>query len=428
MAVTLKKKPNGIYYLDTQLPNDAGGLKRVRISLDTRDKTEADAQRRDWLAGLHPKHPARGGAVAPKGRAVESNGSTSATVDPKAPTVHLWLTKCLSDVKVWGKCKATANHRSNVRILCDLIPADKLVADVSSADVYELERVLRDEKGYAEASIRKLLGSLSSALRRAAQPDCGLIAQRPMFPSISVDNVQDRVIMLDEEKAMWECIEERIHAEPMRQWRAFKRLLIVLLDTGCRLGEVLHSGPSSIKRKPGRDSSGRDVEGVWLHLPKHITKSGKARDVPLTARLRAMLPELAANAAAGRWFPWRPASSGPLYFLQAIRRDMKERGYSFDDVKLHTFRHTCATRLAEGRMDLVSLRDWLGHSDIKITAQRYLHLMNAHIWVGAAILDAYGGTLPSTSGNGQENGSVFSKVEDQSGGRDRAAYVTPVAA
>src|SRR3546814_6680497 len=72
-----------------------------------------------------------------------------------------------------------------------------------------------------------------------------------------------------------------------------------------------------------------------------------------------------------RWFPWAIGSSGPLYLLQNIRADMKGMGFQFDDVVLHTMRNTCASRLADNGIDLVSLRDWLGHSELKITAGRY---------------------------------------------------------
>jgi len=421
MSVQLKQKPNGIYYIDTHLPDGQGGLKRARISFDTRDKADAEAQRRDWLAGLHPKHPAMGGVVAPKGRVAPPNPSTRTKVD-QGPTVHLWLTKCLSAPEVWGKKKATRTHQSNVRILCSMLPADLLMAELTSQHVKDLERSMRDDHGYAEASIRKLLGSLSAACRFAE--DEGVITVRPKFPSITVDNVQDRVVTWDEEAVMWECIDARIEAEPLRQWRAFKRLIRVLLDTGCRLSEALHSGPSSIKRKPGKDRQGRRVEGVWLHLPRQITKSGKARDIPLTSRLRELLPELTANAAGGRWFPWPIGSSGPLYLLQCIREDMKLRGFDFDNVKLHTFRHTCATRLAEGGMDLLALRDWLGHSDIKITAGRYLHLMNAHIYPGVLILEEYAGTYGADGGNDDEDGSEFSMDESRPSGRNCDTPVT----
>src|SRR3546814_4999236 len=77
----------------------------------------------------------------------------------------------------------------------------------------------------------------------------------------------------------------------------------------------------------------------------HITKNGKARDVPFTDRVLSILDELNERSENARWFPWAIGSSGPLYLLQNIRADMKGMGFQFDDVVLHTMRHTCASRL-----------------------------------------------------------------------------------
>jgi hypothetical protein len=424
--IDLKTKPNGIYYIDVQIPAEGGGYKRQRISLDTRDRKEADAQRRDWLAGVHPKHPAMGGVVAPKGREARDETSVSSkTPQTDGPTVFQWLTDCLYDPKVWRDAKAFATHQSNVKILSKLI-GHKPMKELSSLDVHNLEKQLRDEFGYAEASICKLMGTLSKACKVAAQPITGFLSTPPQFPKrATFDNRQDRVVTMDEEAVMLECIDARIEAEPLRHWRAFKRLVIFLLDTGCRLGEPIQSGPSHIKRKPGRDREGNVIQGVWFHIRKEITKNGRSRDVPLTARLKAMLPELNANAAGGRWFPWPHGSSGPLYLLTCIRDDMKLRGFDFDDVKLHTLRHTCATRLAEGGLDLIALRDWLGHTDIKITAGRYVHLMNGHIYPGVSILDDYSGTIGSDEGNWDDDGSSCGITNDDANGRDRVTAGTP---
>src|SRR3546814_13672114 len=93
--IALKQKPNGIYFIDVQTPCDVSptGYKRQRVSLDTRDKANAEMQRRDWLAGMHPKHPAQGGNVAPKGRKAQSESAVSRNSPEDGPSVALWLTK-----------------------------------------------------------------------------------------------------------------------------------------------------------------------------------------------------------------------------------------------------------------------------------------------------------------------------------------------
>lgn len=212
-----------------------------------------------------------------------------------------------------------------------------------------------------------------------------------------------------------------IDAEPTQNWWEFKMLTYVLADTGFRMGEALQLGPSSINRQRWIDPvTGQELEGTFLMLNRYTTKNDKPRQVPVTDRLLRLIPTLNARAKAGRWFPWQPGSNTPLRYLGFIKQDVKARGYSIDNVTLHTWRHTCATRLAQGGMDLIALRDWLGHGDIKITAGRYIHLMVGHIHRGTAILDTFNGTRGSAPRLEAVASETFTTTDGQSNGNYRA--------
>jgi len=60
-----------------------------------------------------------------------------------------------------------------------------------------------------------------------------------------------------------------------------------------------------------------------------------------------------------------------------------------DDVTLHTLRHTCASRLIQGGVDIYLVSKWLGHSSLEIT-KRYAHLAVDSLDVGAAALAKFG--------------------------------------
>jgi hypothetical protein len=69
------------------------------------------------------------------------------------------------------------------------------------------------------------------------------------------------------------------------------------------------------------------------------------------------------------------------------------------DVSLHTMRHTCASRLVQGGMDLYRVMTWLGHSSINVT-QRYAHLAPTSLDAGAAILSGHTvATVPAADTN-----------------------------
>lgn len=389
----LKTKPSGIYYIDVEVPCDKSpsGLKRSRISLDTRDKGEAELQRRDWIAGVHPKHPNMGGVVAPKGRVSNDNASVSAKKRDGSLSLGVWLTRCLGTIWHPRECKAQKTARSNVKQLCELFGDDTKLVDVTSDLIAKKVTELR-EQGLAEGTIRRKINALSAALTQAVKQkdDAGqpFLAVRPQFPEWGkLRNTQDRIISRVEEEAILEAIDRRIEAEPARPWWKFKAFVIIGLDLGFRAGETLSCGPRSIREKRWLEIGGEVKSGLFLGLERYATKNDKPRDVPCTDRVIRLFPALNAQAVKGRWFPWAQGGTGTWYMWDNIRKDLEKMGHDLSDVKQHTFRHTCATRLAEGGLDLVSLRDWLGHSDIRITAERYIHLMSTHLHRGAIILN-----------------------------------------
>jgi len=413
----LGQKSNGIYYLDVQVPDDEGGLKRSRVSCNTREKRDAEAQRRDWIAGVHPQHPSRGGVIAPKGRAAVRDTSISPPKRQTELTLVQWLDMCLSTIWSNVQIKAHASACSNVKVLTEIIDNDLLLADVSSAHLQTIAADLR-KREYAEGTVKRKLQAIVAALNHAKLTEDAqgkaLYVGTARKPKTAKVRPRERVLSRDEEVDVFKCLDARIEAEPGRPWLKFKMLTLVMLDTGFRLGEALACGARNVRRKRWVDPrSGEAQEAVYLHIEGIHTKSGLPREVPLTDRVIELLPLLNAGSAGGRWFPWKPKQSGAWYLWNNIREDLSKMGHDVSDVVQHTFRHTCATRLCEGGMDLVSLRDWLGHSDIAITAQNYLHLMSTHLHVGAAILNTSNGSnnvVPLRSSNGAQGAIPNSRV------------------
>lgn len=420
---TLKQKPNGVYYLDTEVPVIGGGLRRARVGLDTRDREAPNASGATDRRGP-PQVPRDGRRGRPEGRAAASNISTSMKAD--TPNTSNWPVQCLGDPAVWGKRRADITHRSNVKVLSGFLPHDLQIGQLSGKHLEDLAAALRGA-GYAEGSVRKLVGNVRTAANRAV--DVGHLLAVPKMPKIDRSDARSRVLSLDEEAALLECIEARRASEGGKNWWWFGQLVLLLLDTGMRVGEALQAGPSWVKRKKLLLHSGEVGEGTWLGIPqwasdgtggrKLVTKSGRGRDIPLTARAIAIAGQMTERMEGTRWFPWKQRSGSPITMLATIRGDMALRGYDISDVVLRTMRHTCATRLAENGFDLVGLRDFLGHSDIKITAGTYLHLMNGHVFLAAAILD-------SMHSSGRDNDAVESSkstMPDIQPSRDDRAFV-----
>ncbi len=213
------------------------------------------------------------------------------------------------------------------------------------------------ENGNSNATINRKLAALRKLLRKAYK--MGDIHSLPEFRRQK--ERQGRIRFLDraEEALLFSKVRDR--SEDC--WR----LSIFLVDTGARLGEALKV------RWPDIDS---ERVTFW------VTKSGRSRSVPLTRR--------ATEVVAVR--PSR--SKGPFSHIQphryrAVWNDAKAEMGLVDDKDLvpHILRHTCASRLVKGGIDIRRVQMWLGHQTLAMT-MRYAHLATFDLDSCVAVLES----------------------------------------
>lgn len=359
----LKRKPSGVYYLDLR----AQGLGRV--SLNTRDRASAVEKRRDIVLGVEPIKSAEPSRLRGSG-----------------PTMRELFDR--AERTVWRESKSQATLRSNIKILNSLIGDEP----VEAMTYTRLESLVEELKtlDYAPATIKRKMDNVSKVLRMATKwTDAAgkpLLASKPSMPPIKVRNMKDRVLSRAEEEQVFAAIEQRRQDEPQRQWRRFGALIRFLLDTGARLGEALDTGPGDLSTVPTPDG---DV--TLVTFARYRTKSDKPRSVPLTnateAALESLNQDLGRRGKRGEKWLYFPLNEGTAWYMWSnVRDDLAKLGFDISDVTLHTLRHTCLTRLAQGGMELRRLQLWAGHSDPKITAERYVHLRADDLVSGLGIL------------------------------------------
>lgn len=132
----------------------------------------------------------------------------------------------------------------------------------------------------------------------------------------------------------------------------FYDLFVFLLNTGCRLGEVLAI-------------TWPDISEQEVLLTS--TKNGRDRAVPLNGPASAAFRCRAGRAlyAAG---PFCIPRHRIYNAWEDLRRDLRLPV----EFTPHTLRHTFATRLLTNGVDIKTVQSLLGHADIK-TTMRYLH-------------------------------------------------------
>ena len=143
-------------------------------------------------------------------------------------------------------------------------------------------------------------------------------------------------------------------------------LVLFLMDTGARAGEALAVRWEQINL---------DQRMVTLRN----TKGRQPRSVPLTDRLVALLRQLKADGLPlGPFHPLSDSGStvrSAYHRVRAFWNTAKaEIGLRRDqEFTLHACRHTCASRLVQNGVDIVTVQRWLGHSSLDMT-MRYAHM------------------------------------------------------
>lgn len=144
-----------------------------------------------------------------------------------------------------------------------------------------------------------------------------------------------------------------------------KPILEVLLSTGMRKSEALSarwefSGWEAAPILPGTIVS---LTKRLIHIPGSIAKNHKTRVIPMSARLLELFKAL------------RKANPGELVFgVKDIPKSFRSAAKTAEltGLRIHHLRHTAASRMIEAGVDVVSVCELLGHSDLKITL-RYCH-------------------------------------------------------
>lgn len=155
---------------------------------------------------------------------------------------------------------------------------------------------------------------------------------------------------------------------------------------GLRRSELLGLKWDSIDFETGTLTIRHTVTKVSRVVEKDKTKNASSyRSFPLTDEVRSILLSAKAAAQENRrlfgvsyhqcdyvftWPDGRPIS--PDYVTEKFSALLKKHG--LPHIRFHELRHSCASLLLNNGFGLKDVQEWLGHSDIKMTANIYGHL------------------------------------------------------
>ncbi|SDZ47404.1 MULTISPECIES: site-specific integrase [Delftia] len=250
-------------------------------------------------------------------------------------------------------------HRRNFQstlsfIKCHVLPrfGAKHLDEITTNMLAEAHQDLRT-KGYALAHANKIpiLFKIMFNLARKkgipgseSNPADGVVLFNP-------NNAKERYLSAAETQRLHEVL-SRCGSPQL------KSIVALLLLLGCRKRELLDARWEDV-----------DLERRNWRIP--LTKSGKARSIPISDRALEVLRGLPRWSGCPYVIP-NPDTKRPFgnlfYLWDKVR---KEAGIA--DLRMHDLRHTFASNLVNSGQSIYVVSKLLGHSQIKTTA-RYSHL------------------------------------------------------
>ena len=223
------------------------------------------------------------------------------------------------------------------------IAISKIDDDVIKGLIRKLEG-----SGIKGATVNRYLATIKTLLRNMQQPWEHIKLKKESKGRI-------RVVTRDEETLVVSLLRNTNHNSRRSHFPEVADLVEVLVDTGCRLSEVLDLKYDDVNFET-------NLISIW------INKGDKPRSIPMTSRVGGILQTRKTEGAS------KPFTIDKHQAENAWSWVRNEIGYSGDiEFVMHALRHTTATRLIDKGIDLYTVKEWLGHSTIQVT-ERYAHL------------------------------------------------------
>lgn len=259
-----------------------------------------------------------------------------------------WIT---SYVEVNNKPSEIKNKKTYLRSCLLPFFGKKKLDEISSLDIEEFKA--KQLKRLKPKTINGQVGTLAKCLRTAIE--WGELDKMPIIRPLRCDPEEFDYLNEEEAKRLLDAASE-----------PYKTAILLALHTGMRLGELMALNWDKVdflkKQIIVKDNFSVGVLGS--------TKGNKIRYIPMTQdlydHLIVMSPQVGFVLKGPDGLRFRPECSRTSIHLVCARANLRLVGW-------HKLRHTFASRLAEKGVALLTIKELMGHSDIR-TTMRYAHL------------------------------------------------------
>ena len=257
----------------------------------------------------------------------------------------------------YGKWVA-AHHKSEIKTLHRLRVVFKEFGDTRldriTAWNVEKWRAARLKKGLTGSTVNRDVDTLKACLNKALE--WGLIKVNP------IAGVK-RVKAEDENRVRWLSYQEekRLRKALVKAPDYLRDMTLLVMNTGLRRGELFQLTARDV-----------DLERRTLTVRAAYAKASKVRHIPLNNEAMSVVRVRA--KADGLLFPGKDGA--PMTDIKKSWATLMAAA-KITDFRFHDLRHHFASKLVMAGVDLNTVRELLGHADIKMTL-RYSHLAPEH--------------------------------------------------
>lgn len=252
------------------------------------------------------------------------------------------------------------------------------MTDVNAIDEVFINRFLADKKefgridkkgGLSNSYIKTMAIIINSAMSYAVEKDY----RPPLKSKIQKPQTDKKEISVLSEKT-----QKQLELSLSNDDSKTALGILIALNTGLRIGEIcalkwenidMQNKIISVKNSVIRVSNSEyDFPKTKYIVAEPKTRSS-IRDIPITTKLYPILM----NVRERNVYVISETNEfvNPRTFEYRFHRTLEE--HSIPDTNFHTLRHTFATRCVEKNVDTKSLSEILGHSNVSITLNYYVH-------------------------------------------------------
>lgn len=224
--------------------------------------------------------------------------------------------------------------------------------------------------GLSPSYVRSIMLVINAAMKYAVNEQLCPPLRSPICKP-SVEKIELSILSLEEQK--------RLEAALLDSFEGIRIGIYLSLHTGLRIGEVcalawedidLAQKVIHIRHTIARIRENNSSRSTVLIVDAPKTRASK-RDIPISSAVLPVLQKLKSLSGGGFLLTGTGDFVKPRTLEYRFHKILEDCGIA--SVNYHTLRHTFATRCIEAGVDIKSLSEILGHGNVSITLNTYVH-------------------------------------------------------